>query len=415
MKKKLLTQIKNEWRTNLWLAVELLVVSVVLWYVVDYFYCTISVRSLPLGFDVEHCYLVKFNDINVKSPEFIQDRSYDEIRQDKMELLDRIRRRPEVEFASMSNNSYPYNGSNSSTFIMYRDDVDTLYGEGFVVRRAVTPDFVKVFRYTGINGESSDELASRLEAGELLVSANLFDHYENKPVKDLVGKEVYYGDTTTLLRLGAAYVPVRYHDYTNTWSMSTVLKDAIDVRWLNELCIRVKPDMDVDVRENILKDAPSQLRVGNLMISDVVSFDDVRRNYLRYYSNQERNYYAGMGFLLLNIFLGLLGTFWFRTQQRVGEIAIRKVNGATDISIFRRLIGEGLLLLAVATVPAALIDVALSYYEFNTWYDGYIGWGRTTFCIVITAAMMALMIALGILIPAYRAMKINPATALKDE
>lgn len=36
MTKKLLTQIKNEWLSNLWLVLELLVVSVVMWYVVDY-------------------------------------------------------------------------------------------------------------------------------------------------------------------------------------------------------------------------------------------------------------------------------------------------------------------------------------------------------------------------------------------
>ena len=41
----------------------------------------------------------------------------------------------------------------------------------------------------------------------------------------------------------------------------------------------------------------------------------------------------GMGFLLLNIFLGLLGTFWFRTQQRRSEIALHKAHGATDLSL----------------------------------------------------------------------------------
>ena len=33
MQKKLFTQIRNEWRGNLWLALELLVVSVVMWYI----------------------------------------------------------------------------------------------------------------------------------------------------------------------------------------------------------------------------------------------------------------------------------------------------------------------------------------------------------------------------------------------
>ena len=53
MTKKLLVQIKNEWRNNLWLALELLVVSVVMWFVVDYLYklcvmlCLAYGRGLP--------------------------------------------------------------------------------------------------------------------------------------------------------------------------------------------------------------------------------------------------------------------------------------------------------------------------------------------------------------------------------
>lgn len=51
MTKKLLTQIKNEWLSNLWLVLELLVVSVVMWYVVDYLYTwqdTIKIVSFKL-------------------------------------------------------------------------------------------------------------------------------------------------------------------------------------------------------------------------------------------------------------------------------------------------------------------------------------------------------------------------------
>ncbi len=75
-----------------------------------------------------------------------------------------------------------------------------------------------------------------------------------------------------------------------------------------------------------------------------------------------RNFIVVMVFLLLCIFLGLLGTFWFRTQQRVSEIAIRKVNGATGADIFRRLIGEGLLLLLIVTPVAVLLDYGVAHY-----------------------------------------------------
>ena len=40
--KNLLTQIKNEWRSNLFLLVELLLVFAVLWYIVDWVTVTLS-------------------------------------------------------------------------------------------------------------------------------------------------------------------------------------------------------------------------------------------------------------------------------------------------------------------------------------------------------------------------------------
>ena len=52
MTKKLFTQIRNEWKSNLWLLAELLVVSVVLWYVIDNLYCKYAIHSEPLGFDI---------------------------------------------------------------------------------------------------------------------------------------------------------------------------------------------------------------------------------------------------------------------------------------------------------------------------------------------------------------------------
>lgn len=39
MNKKLFTQIKNEWRSNLWLITELLLVSVVLWVYCGLYVC----------------------------------------------------------------------------------------------------------------------------------------------------------------------------------------------------------------------------------------------------------------------------------------------------------------------------------------------------------------------------------------
>lgn len=184
----------------------------------------------------------------------------------------------------------------------------------------------------------------------------------------------------------------------------------------NELCVRVRADRDQNFMENLKADSEKQFRIGNLYISDVRSFKDIRHSFQQGETSEMRNLVVGMGFLLLNIFLGLLGTFWFRTQQRRGEIALHKAMGATDGAVFGRLMSEGLFLLLIVTVPAIIIDIVLAHFELNSWRNGTtLEWPRLAFCVVTTFVLIAAMIGVGIGLPARRAMKVQPAEALHDE
>lgn len=412
MTKKLLIQIKNEWQSNLWLALELLVVSVVMWYVVDYLYTRAATFLEPRGFDIEHCYLIELGELTPKSPDFIAERTSQQTHDDIADLLDRLRRRPEIEAVSLSQNSYPYNGSNSSGEVR----LDTMRSPGWTIRRLVTPDFPRVFRYRGARGETPEQLAEMLERGEFLASDNLFSKYD-RPMTDLIGQRFFLlGDTTTTYRLGAALQDVRYRDYDQArYSYSMVAKQTFYYVGL-ELCVRVREGQDDDFIARLKADSEAQFRVGNLFISEIRSFHDIRRNYQQVWTNDIRNYVMGMGFLLLNIFLGLLGTFWFRTQQRRSEIALHKAHGATDKAVFSRLLAEGLLLLIIITPLALIVDWNLAHMELNSWRNGTtLEWGRLLLCAGITFVMMATMIAIGIGIPARKAMKLQPAEALHDE
>ena len=402
MQKKLFTQIRNEWRGNLWLALELLVVSVVMWYIIDLLYCRLATYLEPRGFNTEHCYLIRMGRLTDKSPDYRPDsKTADDIRT----LVDRLSHRPEVEAVSLSQNSYPYNGSNSSDPVEY----DTLRTNSYVVRRLVTPDFVRVFRYRGMQGETPDQLAEMLRRGDILASDNLFSRYGVR-LTSLAGKDGFhlFGDTTMNFRLGASLQPVRYDDFEQARFCRTFLFNLEELDRMgggginidNELCVRVRPDQDRDFIKRLKADSEAQYRIGNVYISDVRSFADIRRNYQQREMNQLRNYCIGMGFLLLNIFLGLLGTFWFRTQQRRGEIALHKVNGATNRAVFARLLSEGLLAKA----------------ELNSWRNGTtLEWDRLLLCAGTAFVLTGLMIVIGIWYPARRAMRIQPAEALHGE
>lgn len=414
MQKKLFTQIRNEWRGNLWLALELLVVSVVLWYIIDMLYCSLATYNEPRGFDTGHCYLIEMGVLTDKSPDY---KSGTDWHDDILTLAERLRHRPEVEAVSLSQNAYPYNGSNSTDPVQY----DTLRSPGWTIRRLVTPDFVRVFRYRGAQGETPEQLAEMLRKGEFLASDNLYRRYGIR-MTSLVGKDFHlFGDTTYSFRLGAALQNVRYSDFQQARSSYSFVYsiEQLDRGFINpdnELCVRVKENMDKDFIARLKADSESQYRIGNIYIADIRSFTDIRRSYQQSMMNELRNYTVGMAFLMLNIFLGLLGTFWFRTQQRRGEIALHKAMGATDGAVFGRLMGEGLFLLLAVTVPAVVIDIVLAHFELNSWRNGTtLEWPRMAFCAAATFVLIAAMIGIGIGLPARRAMKVQPAEALHDE
>lgn len=157
MKKKLLRQILNEWHTNVWLALEFLVVSVVLWYICDYYYASLRTYCAPLGFEYDHCYELTMYEITGKSPDFRPEYANDSARAEaRHEILRRLKQMPEIEAAAYSQNARPFNGSNSGITLGY----DTINGNA--LRRFATPDFPVIFRYRGVNGETPEQLRQQM-------------------------------------------------------------------------------------------------------------------------------------------------------------------------------------------------------------------------------------------------------------
>ena len=117
MVKKLVRQIYNERGNNIGLLLELLIVSVVLWYVVDNLYCRYVVYTQPMGMNIEHCYSISLSELHPEAADYVAYTDRNEERDAAIwELLDRVGRRPEVEAAAMSSwNSVPYSLGYSST------------------------------------------------------------------------------------------------------------------------------------------------------------------------------------------------------------------------------------------------------------------------------------------------------------
>ncbi len=231
-------------------------------------------------------------------------------------------------------------------------------------------------------------------------------------------------DSTQVHKIGAVSAKVRYNDFWPNYSDIYIANAFTEKQMVEldddfypsslEVCLRVKPGTSKDFPEHLMNLSASQLSVGNLFILKVHDYENIRNDFQQGNYNQVQVRFWMMGFLLLNILLGIVGTFWFRTQHRRSELALRVAVGSSRMQLWGRLNKEGLLLLTLAALPAAVICYNIGYLDFT---DGYMEWGIIRFLItfVVTYFLMAIMILAGIWFPARQAIRIQPAEALREE
>lgn len=418
---KLIHQMRNEWRSNIWLVIELLIVSVILWFCIDRIVDYIMVYNEPRGHDISHVYKITVGNTGANDS---TRPSYE----DMNELIERIRRRPEIEAAAYSYGSTPYNGILNGTWIYNNDTINPIHNTGNTIRRWVEPDFFKIYRISGVRGESPERLAEILRPGIKVFGASeglLYDKEGNElNTVDYIGQQFNmngYPDHTL-----AAVTPVmkRFDSDKLQWSARCCWDMMVPfaTSQANELSVRVRANMDSpSFITDLMNDSESQLRVGPYFIMKVESMADLRRSTQMGWTINNRNYIIGAAFLLFNIFLGVLGSFWYRTRMRVPDIAVLKIFGATKGNIFLRLIGEGLLLLCIATPLAILCEWLLIHYniiKLPAALGSYLNFDFIRLLAIIPAitfALLALMIIAGISFSALRAMKLAPALALHSE
>lgn len=434
--------IRAERRANLWIWLEMLAVCGLLWFVTDYALTALRAWTRPMNYDIEHVYRLMVGTVQIDREGNKKNVPADQGKT-MMQTLDLVAAYPGLEAASIQQWGGHYSSSSSTSSF----PLDTVMLSSVDVRM-VSPDYFRVFRVYGADGSSPEKMAERFS--KLRMNDVQRDYYLSRNAVDYVEKVNGEGRESDRRYIGMSdsinYSMVSFIDGVQTekrikynQTLKGILPDQprseaeksdyislmpITEEYIgqNELVsysiyLRVSPEADTpDFEDKFMKRMKAVTQDDTYPIISIRSVSEDRASVLADPIRQINNHLAIGFFLLLNIFLGIVGTFWVRTEQRRAEVGIRRVVGSTNKSVLSLMFGEGLVLMTLAFLPAA---IAAWYVMFHTDLCDItvfpVGWGRLLIGLVCTYLQMFLMVLLGTSIPVTRALRVPPTEAIRSE
>ena len=109
---------------------------------------------------------------------------------------------------------------------------------------------------------------------------------------------------------------------------------------------------------------------------------------------------------------GIYGVVAFRTQLRTHEIGVRVALGASRANVIQLVLMQGVRLTIAGIVLGLLLAVALTRFIAGTLY-GVSATDPAT--VVAVVGLLSIISVLACYVPAYRAMRVNPVTAIREQ
>ena len=435
----LLHSLKMIWaerKSNIWIMLELIVIFTILWFCSGFMYETVKKFIEPVGVDIKHTYKLNFNfGKNVNMEDYPQDYDYP---QDGITVIERLKKYPAIENACISNHySTPFTGSYSGASIL-KDSISYGYA-----KREVSSEYFDVFKIKFQSGRPFDanEVLSKNQVVASPMADNTFFKEDITSLKEIIKYELEPGQN-----------PQTREEYEQAPKIKTIWKVTGVVNKIkrgefypyeriiffpmnrndfhpqkSEFCIRVKPQADKNFIETFRKDMSEQLKIGPFELTSIEPISKNRDIMLQETKEIIETMSVVIIFLLINVFLGIVGTFRFRSNARRGEIGLRCAMGSSKNKIQQLLLSETFMILLLASIPATIIALNIQIMgilpklgvfiqEETKMYSSnssMILLNLMTY--LITFVTMLIIIWLGTWYPAKKASEIQPAEALHYE
>ena len=423
MLRHIFTIIYNQRKQNIFIFLELLLVACLLWAISDSLCVDIYTEKQPMGVDVESVYELH---LSVANEAALEDSSgYRRVAEDFLKLVDNVRQCPEVEAASVSISAIPYTWTSNWSNLIAAED--TVSQSNLCQMFYVMPEYFQVLRIQTPEGRPVYEDA-KYNPGEFIISQTLAE--DLFPGISAVGQEAKYGnvegDASIPRKIISVTEPRRKTDFERAEPVYYVLwrsdKEFLDRCENNsflptsfDFLVRMRPNFQPSAMADFLQKNSARLSSDNIYVSSYTPLNKYKTDMLKGRIDNQKKKTALVVFLMVNIFFGIIGTFWLRTQSRRAEIGLRAALGASKQSLQLQLYLEGLVLLAL-TLPLTLIFIGnMLLADLPDTYRLDYTWWRFVFPVIGSYLLLSAMILVGISFPARKIARMNPAETLHYE
>ena len=252
---------------------ELLVVFVALWYLVDMFVVQLYSYTRPMGYDITNCWKLSFDVYPEDADEYVNDTTQTQTEGEALaKILERLRRAPEVDNACVAFYSSPYSGGNSWTQIMPCTADSSKFKEQSYHQYIVSAEFYDVFRIKSREGKPLSELLTQKQLSYFITPALEKDFFGSQSA---VGQKVRYPGSTREIRIAAVTAPVRITEFVKPepelfftmWPKE--LERQVNATGASnmEVTVRMKEELTSEQMGHFLNRMKNQLTENNLYIT----------------------------------------------------------------------------------------------------------------------------------------------------
>lgn len=426
--------LKNLWarrRRNGWLLAELILVSIVSWIILDPVVVVTHDRNIPLGYDADRLCFVSLSTLQPQAP------GYDEQAEDSavvinsyLNLVRLVGNYTGVESATpVLGFCYPNSQGNSNSQL--RAEGDTLDLSVMAMHFLPHTRFFETYGFRPGRGMTPEQLSDyNYTQNDIVLTENAVERLFH--TKDVHGKRCWYrqGSDTTYLAVTGAVGTFKTYSEWRPVAVQFIPLLSIDMEDTAEdahILLRLKEGVSMQRFLHEFKPwMVKELRAGNLFARSVQSYDKlIEDGEAGGATAIYRRNLAMAAFFLINLCLGVIGTFWLQTRTRREEVGVILSFGGTPGYIVRLLMGEGVVLTFIAVLTGCLLYLQ---YALKEGLEKGSGWIDSTeiywvtdfaqhFLIVsfIVFFIMLVVVLAGIYIPARKISRIPPTEALRDE